>query len=198
MKKGICSRLRVIAMIIHKATATPEQVIRILNIFEDLLSNDSNFIDLEEWGTIKDGKKVFPFSFSKKGMSQLETLKNKYPEFEKVYRSGVADIKDEHYTLTYFLTQFLIVLPMFAETLEFRKPKNENEKQILENLKEKYKEIDSRRSAIRDLQTLPFDKISERNYEIIKKKILNLIRRVEEDYKDINLTEKEKEFVLRH
>lgn len=198
MKQSIPNKIRVVAIMLRLSTATPKQIVRAMGAFRDLLRDKSNFIDPEKWGSLIEGKRVMPFSFSQKGLSEIEILKDKYPEFKKIYSGGIAGIKGEYYNLIYFLSHFLELFPMFEESLEFRKPSDENEKGIIESLKDKYNAVEHDENMIRKLISISAKPVSENEYNKLKNQIFDIIRRIENNYKKVDLSEKEEAYVLKH
>ena len=180
---------------------TPEQVLKVMDIFRKLLSDDDNFIDPSEWGKTEDGKEVMPFSFSDKGLARVEGFRS-YKPFEHVYRSGTAGIKKEHYSLLYFLTQFLVTLAFFADSIDLMglSKSNEEEREALESLKNKFTQLKYRVNPRQIYHKIPVNKkFSQEEYEKAKSEILDVIKRVEDDYESVkDLTKHEEDFVLSH
>lgn len=199
MKISIFDNIKIIGSMLHISAETPEQILKVLGIFEDLLSDNSNFIDPEKWGSKINKKEVVPFSFSEKGLSKIENLKNKFPAFKHVYKGGIAGISNEFYSLIYFISQFLVAITSYVDSMEFRNPKNNKEKEILENLKNKYKKIDYRVNTRELYNKIPRKPHSKEEYKNAKQYLLNIIGEVKKDYKKLdNLSEEEKDLVLSH
>jgi len=193
----LSEKLRRMACTMIVAGNTPEQVLGVMDIFEKLLQDDSNFADPEKWGQIIDGKEVMPFSFSKEGLRKIQSYRS-YEPFEHVYKAGTAGIKNEHYSLLYFLTQYLVTLASLSDIIDLLPLKNEQK--ALESLKKKYKSIKYRVNPKEIYKRIPINRgFNKKEYQQAKKTVQDVIDSVERDYSSIKgLTEPEKEIVLKH
>ena len=180
----IASYLKVIASRILLAHDLPETVVEVLKEFERLFKDDSNFIDFDKWGTAEKGLKIRAFSFSGKGLAEIERLKKESKTFAHLYEVGTAGIHDEKYHLPYFLTQYISVI---GNTHDFvmleiqRDKKNKPDKiEMLLKLEKKIKSIENLSNAVNLRQfyekTVPFKKYTQEEAKKSKNDILAMIR----------------------
>jgi len=197
MRVMISSAIERIAAFLRLAYSTPKESLEILDIFRRLLENEDNFLDFREWGK-KDskGREIFPFSFTKEGLQKAKQAFSKYPS---VYKSGVAGMSDITENLTYFLTQYLTLLPITKDWLGIQEPKEEKEKEIVESLRKKYKPV-SFDLRMRDIyQYVVKKQYSESDKDKIKKTLLGLIKGAQEKFEGMEkLTPQEESYIKTH
>lgn len=188
--------LRKIANRLFIASETPEEILKVMDMFKELLSNDGNFIDPSQWGTEVDGKKAVPFSFSKEGLAKVESFRSFKP-FQHAYSGGTHGIHGEHYNLTYFLTQYLVALIFEKEKYEIASPKNDSERALLNSISEKTKKVEFRIDPRRLYSALPIKPYDKTEYTRARSILSGIIHEVEKDYTELNksLTPEEKTFI---
>lgn len=196
----IIQKLRKLADMLRKAFETPEQILKILGFFRELLGDDSNFIDVSKWG-IKDeaGRKVVPFSFSDKGLAKVDAFSDSYEPFRRVNKSGRAGIHGgEVFCLPYFLSQFLVTLPMFVSGIEYMPVKTEEEKRVREGLVEKFKPLQYQINTMQFYKDVPHKAYTKEERNRIQGIILGIIHQIENEYKQVApLTPEEEAFIKR-
>jgi len=120
MYTSLSNYLSVLASRIILSFDPPSVVVKALEEFERLFEDDTNFIDSEKWGekTTLTEKKIVPFSLSGTGLVKIRKLAKESETFAHIYRSGVAGINDEKYSLLYFLTQYILIAGNFCDYIE--------------------------------------------------------------------------------
>lgn len=177
----------------------PSTIVKVFDDFERLFEDDSNFISSDKWGekTPSTKKKIVPFSLSDKGLERIRVLVQESPTFANIYRSGIAGIVDEKYTLLYFLTQYLSVIGSLYDYGVMRMKGEPEEKTLgLKKKMEKIKDMCTRMNTRKIYREIPDKKYTPEEAKEAKTKILNMIRSFREDFRSVGeLTEEEAKYL---
>lgn len=195
----VIHKLRRLAGMLLRAFETPEQILKILGFFKELLVDDANFVDVSKWGgKDESGRDIVPFSFSDKGLAKIDEFAASYEPFRRVNKSGRAGIHDDQmYCLPYFLSQFLVTLPMFVSGLDYLQTKSEEEKETLESLKKKLKPLRYQINTLRFYRDVPHKSYTKEERNKIQGLILGILHQVENEYKQIAPLTPEEEALIK-